>query len=202
MKMGRVPLVLASSSPRRREILSQLGLAFAVAHADVDESSLPDETARDTAIRLAAAKAEKVAATHRDSLVIGADTLVTLDGHILGKPDDAPHAARMLFLLGGRTHEVVTGLAFYKLDEGLREVRARVSTVAFKKLSAAMIEGYVASGEPVGKAGAYAIQGAGKALIEGYAGSYSNIVGLPVTELLRFIAEFGMDRLEWRDDIF
>ncbi len=200
--MGHVPVVLASSSPRRREILYGLGLVFRVEHADVDESVLPGESARQTVVRLAAGKAAKVVALNRDCVVIGADTLVTLDGQVLGKPDDAPHAVEMLSLLGGRTHEVITGVAFVKADEGLEDVRCCVSTVTFRKLSREMIGSYVAGGEPIGKAGAYAIQGAGNMLIEGYSGSYTNIVGLPVTELLRFIVKFGADRLEWRVDAF
>ncbi|MBI5177711.1 MAG: septum formation inhibitor Maf [Nitrospinae bacterium] len=194
-----VPLVLASSSPRRREILSSLGLVFTIAHADLDETPFPGESAHDAALRLAREKADKVSAQYPAALVVGADTLVTLDGNILGKPDDAAHAEEMLVQLAGRAHEVVTGVAVKKADEGFGDSGIGRSTVVFKALSREEIARYAASGEPVGKAGAYAIQGLGGALIERYDGSYSNIVGLPVTELLRLLMGFGVDRLEWAD---
>jgi len=194
-----VSLVLASSSPRRREILTSLGLAFTVAHAEIDETPLAGESARDAALRLGREKAAKVAADDPDALVIGADTLVTLNGGILGKPDDEEHAREMLALLSGKEHEVVTGVAAQMVDEGFCESCLSRSTVRFKNLTPADIDRYIATGEPLGKAGAYAIQGTGSTLIERFTGSHSNIVGLPVTELLRLLVGFGVERLAWKD---
>jgi len=192
-----VRLILASSSPRRREILESLCLTFDVKGADVDETPGVGESAVETVQRLALGKARLVAGTDKSSLVIGADTLVTMDGRVLGKPDDVEHAVEMLLSLGGRTHNVLTGVAFLKADEGIEEVVVCRSEVTFKKLTDAMAREYAATGEPLGKAGGYAIQGAGWELIDNYKGSLSNIIGFPVTELLKFFIRFGTERLEW-----
>ncbi|TBR21105.1 MAG: septum formation protein Maf [Candidatus Nitrosotenuis sp.] len=197
--MKPVAVVLGSSSPRRREILEDMGIRFTVAHADIDESALPGEAVDRTALRLAREKATKISLSHPGALVIGADTLVALDGEMLGKPDDAPHAAAMLEKLSGKTHDVFTAVAFALADEGRADSFLCQSRVAFKTLSRAAIDAYVATGEPLGKAGAYAIQGKGAALIEGHAGSFSNIVGLPAREVLRFFMAFGIERLPWKD---
>jgi septum formation protein len=187
-------IVLASSSPRRREILAALELTFAVRAADVDESLLPDEGAFDAAERLARAKAEKVASGSldaRDALVIAADTLVVLDGEALGKPRDDADARRMLRALSGRAHEVVTGVA---CALGARIVSGReVTRVAFAPLSGAEIDAYVSSGEPSDKAGAYALQGKGGLFVEKVEGSPSNVVGLPVRLLYRLAGALGVD---------
>ena len=188
---------MASSSPRRREILSWLGLVFDVRAAEVDETPRTGESIADAVRRLALEKAGLVASSEKKALVIGADTLVTLDGEVMGKPADSEQAVKMLLSLGGRTHEVLTGIAFVKADEGLSHTAVCRSEVTFKKISDATALKYVATGEPFGKAGAYAIQGAGGELVENYKGSFTNIVGLPVTELLRFIVRFGAGRLEW-----
>lgn len=190
-----VRLALASSSPRRREILAGLGLRFKVRHAEVDESPRPGERVETAALRLAMEKAHKVAQGAPDALVIGADTLVALDGEMMGKPDDAPHAEEMLNKLNGKTHDVFTGVAF--AAPGCQMGTLCASRVSFKNLSAREIADYIATGEPFGKAGAYAIQGEGRALIRSFEGSFTNIVGLPVRELLRFFVRFGMDRLPW-----
>ena len=195
--MNPVAVVLGSSSPRRKEILGDMGIRFTVAHADIDESALPGEAVERTALRLAREKARKISRQYPDALVIGADTLVALDGEMMGKPDDDAHAAAMLEKLGGKTHDVFTAVAFALRAEGREESLVCRSRVTFKKLGRAAIDDYVATGEPIGKAGAYAIQGKGKALIESHAGSYSNIIGLPAREVLRFFLAFGPDRLPW-----
>lgn len=197
--MKPVAVVLGSSSPRRKEILGDMGIRFSVAHADIDESALPGETVEQTTLRLAQAKARKISLQHPDALVIGADTLVALEGEMLGKPDDAPHAAAMLEELSGKTHDVFTAVAFALSAEGREESVLCRSQVTFKNLSRTAIDAYVATGEPLGKAGAYAIQGQGAALIENYAGSHSNIVGLPAREVLRFFMAFGVERLPWEN---
>ncbi|MBI3582143.1 MAG: septum formation protein Maf [Nitrospinae bacterium] len=192
-----VRLILASSSPRRREILSSLGLKFEVRHADVDETPRRGEGAAEAVRRLALEKARVVADSEKSSLVVGADTLVALDGVVMGKPADPEEAARMLLALGGRTHEVLTGVAFVKADEEFVHAGVCRSEVTFKKISEATASKYVGTGEPLGKAGAYAIQGAGGDLVEDYKGSFTNIVGLPVAEILRSVVRFGIERLEW-----
>jgi septum formation protein len=187
----RPALVLASSSPRRRELLASLGLTFSVRHADVDESLLPSESAFDAAERLARAKAERVAAEALDALVVAADTLVVLEGATLGKPRDRADVRRMLSALAGRTHDVVTGVA---LARGGRVVSGRETTrVVLAPMTPAEIEVYAASGEPDDKAGAYALQGIGGLFVERVEGSPSNVVGLPVRLLYRLASELGVD---------
>lgn len=187
----RPALVLASSSPRRREVLASLGLTFAVRRADVDESLLPSESAFDAAERLARVKAESVAAEALDALVVGADTLVVLEGAALGKPRDRADVRRMLSALAGRTHDVVTGVACAR---GGRVVSGRETTrVVFAPMTPAEIEAYAASGEPDDKAGAYALQGIGGLFVERVEGSPSNVVGLPVRLLYRLASELGVD---------
>ena len=184
-------LVLASSSPRRRELLASLGLTFSVRHAEVDESLLPSESAFDAAERLARVKAERVAREAPDALVVGADTLVVLEGAALGKPRDRADARRMLSALAGRTHDVVTGVACAR---GGRVVSGREATrVVFAPMTQAEIEAYAASGEPDDKAGAYALQGLGGLFVERVEGSPSNVVGLPVRLVYRLAAELGVD---------
>jgi len=170
-------LVLASASPRRAEILRQAGIPFVVRPAAVDESALPGETPEEYVTRVAEWKAQAVEIKPGE-LVLGADTTVVVDGEILGKPVDAADARRMLGLLAGRPHEVLTGIC---LKRGGVVLRDRASTrVWFAPLSEAEISAYVASGEPMDKAGAYAIQGLASKFIERIEGCYFNVVGLPV----------------------
>jgi septum formation protein len=184
-------LVLASSSPRRREILASLGLTFEARAADVDETLLPGESASDAAERLARAKAETAAAGTPEALVVAADTLVVLDGDALGKPRDRADARRMLATLSGRAHDVVTGVA---CAHGGRIVSGRETTrVVFAAMSGAEIAAYSATGEPDDKAGAYAMQGIGGLFVERVEGSPSNVVGLPVRLLYRLASELGVD---------
>ena len=179
-------LVLASQSPRRREILRQAGIPFTVRAADVDESVLAGESPADYVQRLAAAKAYAIEAAEGE-IVLGADTTVVIDGQILAKPADAAEARRMLGLLSGRRHEVLTGIC---LRNGEAAIRDCVTTsVLFATISGAEIDEYVASGEPMDKAGAYAIQGLASKFVARIEGDYFNVMGLPVALLYRRLRE-------------
>ncbi len=184
-------LVLASSSPRRREILASLGLRFETRATDIDETLLPGESAFDGAERLARAKAGAAAVGAPEALVVAADTLVVLEGAALGKPKNRGDVRRMLTALAGRAHDVVTGVACAR---GGRIASGRETTrVVFAAMSDAEIEAYAATGEPDDKAGAYALQGIGGLFVESVAGSPSNVVGLPVRLLYRVARELGVD---------
>jgi septum formation protein len=183
-------LILASASPRRRELLTQAGYRFQVEASSVAESCRPGEDAIRFATRLAREKAEEVFARHESSdeglTVLGADTVVVCDGEVMGKPVDAAEAARMLLLLSGRTHQVVTGVAVVWAP-GSAEVAAELTQVTMRTLSPQEVSDYVAGGEPMDKAGAYAIQGYAGRWIPRISGCYFNVVGLPlalVTSLL------------------
>ena len=183
-------LILASASPRRRELLTQAGYCFQVEASSVAESRRPGEEAIRYATRLAREKAEEVFARHQASAegvtVLGADTVVVCDGEVMGKPADAADAMRMLLLLSGRTHQVVTGVAVVWAS-GSAEVAAELTQVTMRTLSPGEVTDYVAGGEPMDKAGAYAIQGYAARWIPRISGCYFNVVGLPlalVTSLL------------------
>ncbi|MGE0809420.1 MAG: nucleoside triphosphate pyrophosphatase [Immundisolibacter sp.] len=180
------PLVLASTSPRRRELLAQIGLTFEVIAVEVDERPLAGELAADHVCRLALAKARAGAAQAPDACVIGADTVVVVEGDILGKPRDAAHAAAMLRRLSGCTHTVLSGVACQ--HGGAHGVRLSESRVSFRALSADEIAAYCATGEPLDKAGAYAIQGRAAAFIRHLEGSYSGVMGLPLYETAELLA--------------
>jgi len=175
-------LVLASHSPRRQDLLRQAGIPFIVMPADVEEEPLPGEDARSHVLRLACAKAIAVNAAP-DDIALGADTVVVVDGQILGKPADAADAARMLRLLSGREHQVITGICLRRGGQALAD--AETTTVRFVPLSEDAIRDYVASGEPLDKAGAYAIQGLASKFIDRIEGCYSNVVGLPLARVYR-----------------
>jgi len=197
MASARKPqLVLASASPRRAALLSQLGLVFTVNAGDIDETRRPGEAAADMVRRLALTKAE--AAARGETLpVLGADTEVVVDGTVLGKPADRAEGLRMLTQLSGRAHEVLTAVA---LVHGRRsEVRLSRSVVTFRAISAAEAEAYWASGEPRDKAGGYGIQGIGGIFAERIEGSYSGIVGLPLAETEALLQAFGVDTWQYRD---
>jgi len=171
-------LILASSSPRRRELLTQAGIAFTVQPADIDESHRPGESPIAFTQRLAREKAEAVFAHHPQATVLGADTIVVCDAEILGKPADAADAARMLRLLSDREHQVITGVAIIT-PQGTR-TQADITTVTMRKISEEEIQNYIATGEPMDKAGAYAIQGGAAPFVTSIEGDYTNVVGLPI----------------------
>jgi septum formation protein len=178
-------LILASASPRRAELLRSAGIQFDVVAADVEETPAADEPAADYTLRVARDKARHVAARHRDAIVIGADTEVVIEGQILGKPRDDPHAAEMLRLLSGTVHDVLTAVVVCAAEHERAEV---VTTrVRFVRMTDEEIAWYVRSGEPHGKAGAYAIQGLGARFIDRIEGSWANVVGLPVDTVYRLL---------------
>jgi septum formation protein len=181
------PFILASASPRRAELLTRAGYTFTIQPADVDESLLPGEQPADYVRRVARAKAHAVAATSRDSgrVVLAADTTVVMGGEILAKPADRDDAARMLNLLAGAVHEVLTGVAVIAAERELTEVV--LTRVHLLPLSQDEIAWYVESGEPEGKAGAYAIQERAARFVDWIEGSWSNVVGLPVATVDRML---------------
>src|SRR5688572_6254326 len=188
-------LVLASASPRRADLLRAAGIAFDVLVGNVDESVLPGETAERHVRRLAEAKARAVIARAGKRAVLAADTVVVVDGTILGKPADNRDAKRMLQLLSGRRHQVMTGvvLAHEPAKAGPHaDADVAVTTVEFSPLMDAEIDWYIASGEPADKAGAYAIQGLASRFVTRINGSYSNVVGLPVALVYRMCAQAGI----------
>lgn len=182
-------IVLGSGSPRRREILTWLGLDFEVHPADIDESVLDGEQAVPYVRRLAQSKAAVVAAAHPSRVVIAADTTVAIDGEILGKPDDVEEARRMVRRLAGRTHQVHTGVAV--AFDGRIAVDVETTAVTFTPISDEVVEWYVALAEPYDKAGGYGLQGAGAAFVERIEGNAANVIGLPVPLLLRLAATVG-----------
>jgi len=171
---------LASVSPRRRELLAQIGVAHVVTGAHIDESVRAGEKAQDYVQRMARTKAQAVWDKHRDLPVLAADTSVVLDGIVFGKPQDRSDAAQMLGLLSGRTHDVLTAVAL--ASEGGISMRMSESSVRFRPLTDAEIAVYWESGEPQDKAGAYAVQGLAAVFIESLTGSYSGVMGLPLFE--------------------
>ncbi|PYN31388.1 MAG: septum formation protein Maf [Candidatus Rokuibacteriota bacterium] len=184
-------LVLASASPRRRELLRSIAPQFEVVPSEIEET-LEDGPAPVAVARLALRKARAVAARVREAVVLAADTVVILDGAALGKPADAREARAMLRRLRGREHEVITGVAVLDSRTGREASTSVVSRVRMAAYSDATLEAYVATGAPLDKAGAYAIQDLGGALVERLAGSYTNVVGLPVEETRWLLAEFGV----------
>jgi septum formation protein len=186
-------LFLASQSPRRRQLLEQLGVAFSALEVEVPEQRLPGEPPADYVRRVAREKAGagllQVVAVP-GAVVLGGDTEVVLDDTVFGKPVDAADAARMLAQLAGRTHSVVSAVCL--CDRGREAVRVSVSRVRFASLDAAEIAAYVATGESMGRAGAYAIQGRAGAFIEHLEGSYSGVMGLPLHETALLLREFGL----------
>jgi septum formation protein len=190
-------IILASGSPRRRELLSLLGLPFEVISSDVDESTPPDFTPEMIVRSLALRKAEAVvpAAAKRNAVIVGSDTIVVLDDKVLGKPVDEQDSRVMLGLLQGKTHQVYTGVACIGLPEGKILVEHRVTSVTMRALSEEEISAYIATGEPADKAGSYAIQGLGATLVEKIEGCYFNVVGLPLSLLGRMLSRVGISVL-------
>jgi septum formation protein len=187
-----MPLILASASPRRAELLAAAGFTFEVEPADVDESPRPDESPTAYALRVARDKARAARARRGSSTVpiLAADTVVVAGGRILGKPADAAEARQMLSLLSGDVHEVLTAVVFIISERESADVVS--SRVRFIRLTEEEIGWYVASGEPEGKAGAYAIQGRASRFIDWIEGSWSNVVGLPVATVYRILKDSGV----------
>lgn len=189
--MGKDFVYLASASPRRRELLRQIGVRFELAAAAVDEARMPDETPAEYVVRVARAKAEAAHAVHgAGALILAADTAVVLDDRILGKPEDARAAERMLAALSGRTHRVFTAVALQ--GDNRVETRFSSSEVRMRATTPGERRAYCASGEPLDKAGGYAIQGLAAIFIEHLAGSYSGVMGLPLFETAELLASFGV----------
>ena len=180
-------IILASRSPRRRYLLEQAGLRFGVIPSRVDESLIPLTSPARYARTLAEAKAGEIAGAHPESWIIGADTIVRIDDTILGKPESPREARSMLQRLSGQTHQVMTGYCIRCNGRNRRFSDTVITDVRFKRLSDAEIEWYIRTGEPFDKAGAYAIQGIGTFLVRSIAGSYTNVVGLPVCEVIEFL---------------
>ena len=187
--------ILASASPRRKELLELVGLEFDVVPSDVDEAFHETETPRDHVMRLSREKALAVTAMHPDAWVLGADTIVLVSGEILGKPQTKDEAREMLRELSGRAHRVISGFTVLKKTGGAVFTDAVESTVVFKKLSADEIEWYVGTDEPYDKAGGYAAQGMGASLIREIRGSYTNVVGLPLCEVVDALRQMGAAKI-------
>lgn len=188
-------IVLASQSPRRRQLLGQMGLEFTTQSPEIDESAFHGRDARDLVETLSREKARWVARQQTpDTLVIGADTVVVLDGAILGKPRDGAEAEAMLAALSGRDHQVFTGVTLCQGDRILTQ--AEETQVTFRPLTGQEIRQYVSTGEPMDKAGAYGIQGLGALLAERLEGDYFNVMGLPLCRLGEMLAQFGVRPLE------
>jgi septum formation protein len=187
------PLVLASTSPRRRELLREAGFAFSILAPDVDESALPDESPEALARRRALAKARAVAPrVAAEACVLGADTVVVIDGALLGKPRDEAEAVEMLLRLAGRTHRVLTGFALLVPALGFEAGGVVESAVRMHAVDRATAERYARSGEPLDKAGAYAAQGEGGRFVAEIRGSRANVIGLPVEALTPRLAELSV----------
>lgn len=176
-------LILASASPRRRRLLEQIGLSFQVIPSHVDEDEIVSHDPLINIQAIAQLKARAVAASVEDGIVIGADTQILMDGETLGKPVDEADAARILSKLSGRSHEVITGVALIDARTGREETWVETTLVTFRELLEEEISEYVATGEPMGKAGAYGIQGKAAAFVERIEGCYFNVVGLPLAKL-------------------
>ncbi len=186
-------LILASGSPRRRELLERVGLRFTVQAADVDETLVPGLSPQEQVMRLSRLKAQAVQAP-QGAAVLSADTVVVLDGAILGKPADRADARRMLLALSGRSHHVLTGVTLRK--DGQLDTRCQDTEVWFRPMTEPEIDGYIATGEPMDKAGAYGIQGGASLFVERLDGDYFNVVGLPLCTVGQMLRDAGIPLLE------
>ena len=184
-------LILASASPRRQELLSSAGISFEVLPSEVDEGFREGEPPEEYVLRLARRKAKKAGERHKDRWVLAADTVVVIDGRILGKPGDRQEVREMLGVLSGQEHRVITGFCLLRGDSGKSREGTVTTWVRFKRLSSREIEWYLDTGEPFDKAGAYAIQGKAAFMVKEIRGSYTNVVGLPLTEVIEALQEMG-----------
>jgi septum formation protein len=188
----KTALVLASSSPRRRELLQTLGNPFTIQTSDVDETTGPGLSPKEVVEELAMRKARAVAATRKEGIVLGSDTIVVLDDQILGKPADEADAFRMLSMLQGREHTVYSGVALVDAATGQAEVSHSHTQVRIRPLSETEIKSYISTREPMDKAGSYAIQGIGATIVEGITGDYFTVVGLPLCLTANMLSRFGI----------
>ncbi len=185
-------IILASGSPRRREILEKTGLRFRVDESGCEEEIIAGLSPRALARSLSRQKAAAIASKHENALIIAADTFIFLEGKVLGKPHNAKEAIRMLKALSGKAHTVITGFTIFDTRSGKTMSRSVETRVHFKRLRQKEIEDYVKSGEPLDKAGGYGIQGLGAALVEKIEGDFLNVVGLPLCALTKGLKEFGV----------
>jgi septum formation protein len=188
-------VILASASPRRIELLRALGLSFEVFASAVDEPEHVEQSPGEFVERIARAKASDVAAHFSEGIVIGADTIVWLEDRVFGKPKDDEDARRMLSVLAGKTHQVYTGIAILRVEDGRQVTAHEITDVTFRPLSPEQIARYMQMINPLDKAGAYAIQGAGGIIVEKICGCYYNVVGLPLSLLDSMLAQFGVHLL-------
>jgi septum formation protein len=184
-------LILASASPRRQELLRSVGLNFKIIPAHINENCLAGESPRQHVKRLAREKAMVIAKKYPEAWVLGADTIVVIDGIVLGKPENKTQARKMLQKLSGREHKVFTGFTIAHVSAEIYRTKVIQSAVQFKKISPEEMEWYVASDEPYDKAGGYAVQGQGACFIQSIRGSYTNVIGLPLCEVLEELKSFG-----------
>ena len=185
-------IILASASPRRKEILEKTGLKFIVDASDYEEDLSLRMPARRLARYLSCEKAKAVASRYRNAIIIAADTIVCLNDKEFGKPHNYSEAKRMLSILNGRNHYVITGFTIIDTGEGQSVSRSVVTKVYFKRMTMKEIDSYVRSGEPLDKAGAYAIQGLGAAMVKKIEGDYNNVVGLPIDALMKALRKLGV----------
>ena len=189
------PIILASASPRRQELLTQIGLKFAVEPSEYQEEMHPELTPQQLARFLSREKAQAVARRHGNALVIAADTFGVFRGKIVGKPHTEAEARDMLTMLNGKMHTVITGFTIIDTETNRTISRSVATRVYFRRLTAAEINAYVKSQEPLDKAGAYAIQGLGSVIVKRIEGDYYNVIGLPLCALVQSLKKFGIDVL-------
>lgn len=193
--MNNKKLVLASVSPRRQELLEMLGIDLVIEPSGIDESSRPGESPRDHALRLSLEKARDISERYPGLWVLGADTIVVVDGEVLGKPEGKEDARQMLLKLSGREHVVITGFALVFKQTNVEYSQAVESRVIFNPLEEDDIQWYLGTGEPFDKAGAYAVQGKGAAFIKEICGSHTNVIGLPLSEVVEALRKTGAMKL-------
>ena len=185
-------IILASASPRRKELLEKLGLEFEVESSDYEERSAPTVDPCGLVIKNSLAKARAVAARHKKAIIIAADTIGVIRGKVIGKPHTADEAGRMLRSLSEKSHRVITGFTIIDTETGRTISKSNETKVYFRKLTPPEIDAYVKTGEPLDKAGAYAIQGLGAVVVEKIEGDYYNVIGLPLSALTESLKEFGI----------